>query len=59
MSETLPRLTEWEKNPDAATPNCPKCGHSLGVLRAVFVSVGRHRWVCDSCNRFYDAGAIE
>lgn len=46
-STTLPRVQEWERDPDAATPPCPACGCFLGIRRAAFSPTCRDEWECD------------
>lgn len=45
----LPSVRGWERDdPDAQTPQCPQCGRSLGIRRAMFAKAGRDVWLCEA-----------
>lgn len=55
MTAALPKVRMWERDPDAATPECPCCKFYLGIRRAMFTEAGRDVWFCDQCDKEFDA----
>jgi len=53
IKPSLPTVTQWRRDPDAATPPCPDCDRPLEIKQAVSGPEiwSRDIWFCKACDK--------